>query len=805
MKRTKRSQTDQNAVLIRRYRKARAFADLTLRSASGKSIFSTKEKISPRNVHEFYPPEGNAKIVRKIVEDMGLRVVSQDRITISVSAPLEDFQKIFGVKLTIKRYFPYAVPKKQRMPDKKGCGVELLCRGQKDLPVPPSLQAFVERILLPGRVVFCESATPPTPGYHHLKVPADVARHINAIACHHRGFNGTGIRLAMPDQGTYSHAYYTAQGYSITFDDSAYDGTADTKGHGTAIAANALAAAPAVSFFGVRNGSFLTSGIACFNRAVELNPHVITVSWGTGEENVGLRTAVSQAINGGITVCCACGNGGDVVFPSSMPEVVSVGGAFADANDQLQASSYASSGQIPASDPGRQMPDLVGLVGQGPKGVYITLPIESGFKEDDAFGGGQFPDSDETAKDDGWLVASGTSSATPQVAAAACLLMQKDPSFQGQPAVVKQRLMETAIDVNAGSSASGEAAAAGADNATGAGLVDAFVAINLVDLWVRCNELERGIVPKLSPIYVSPDIKVLSSPLGNPDAQFDAAAHIPMPTYGNTFYVYIKVHNRGILPASHVTVGFFYADPSTLISYPEDWNDGQTGNPALGTITVDGLATNLFIIDHIERRGSRVAGPFAWTPPDPTTATQVGTLPNGKKYGHFCLLTRTECAQDPIHWMGGDWNSLALDNNLGVRNLSVVQPDLVFPLTVKPALKARDCALIIDTHTLPKHLVAWFMVRESMQKRFTLVADATKQKLTVVRPKDQRGFVHVGVPSRVRLKVDLAGHEKVTIRSWITAEKAGQKPVPPKQTRGRVYLTQYADGVEVGGLAVEVR
>ena len=323
MKRTRRSRAHRIAVLIRRYPKARAFADLTLLSANGKSIFTTKEKINPRNVHEFFPPKENAAIVCKILEGMGLRVIAQDRITISVSAPLADFQKAFGVQLTIKRYFPYAVPRKQRVSDEKGCGAEIFYKGKKELPLPPPLQPYVEKINLPKRVLFCESPSPPSPSYHHLIVPNDVARQINATASHHRGYHGEGIVLAMPDQGTYSHAYYSAQGYNILVDDSAYDQSAEKKGHGTAIAANALAIAPAVNFIGVRNGNAITSALAAFNGAVAHNPHVITVSWGIEEDDANLRSAFAQAIGNGITVCCACGNGGPLVFPSSLPDVIS--------------------------------------------------------------------------------------------------------------------------------------------------------------------------------------------------------------------------------------------------------------------------------------------------------------------------------------------------------------------------------------------------------------------------------------------------------------------------------------------------
>ncbi|MBA7494572.1 hypothetical protein ES702_05149 [subsurface metagenome] len=93
------------------------------------------------------------------------------------------------------------------------------------------------------------------------------------------------------------------------------------------------------------------------------------------------------------------------------------------------------------------MPDVVRMVGQSSHGIYITLPIEPGFKEYKEFGGMSFPDNDETAEDDGRLVVSGTSSATPQVAAVPCLLMEKDPSFLMNPNAVKQRLIESAVDI----------------------------------------------------------------------------------------------------------------------------------------------------------------------------------------------------------------------------------------------------------------------------------------------------------------------------------------------------------------------
>ena len=380
MKQKRQSNDPKIAALIRRYPKARAFAHVTLLSASGRSIFTTKEKIAPKNVHKFFPPEGNAEIVSKILESLGLRVIAQNRITICVSAQFEDFQNAFGVRLTAKQYSPYITQLSQKVTKVKSSALELFHNRRKELPIPSALQFYVEKITLPGKVILLdEDPDPPNPRYHHLKVPSDVARQVNALACHHRGYLGRGLVLAMPDFGTFQHAYYARRDYHIDVDLSAFDDTGvgiwseeygmvfpvGYFGHGTAIAANAQSIAPLGRLIGVRQGDAIFTPLCSFISAADHNPDVITISWKLGAEDPeipSLRTAIAQAIRDGITVCCACGNKGPVAFPSSIPEVISVGGAYADEQDALQASTYASSGQLPAIDLGRQMPDLVGMV-----------------------------------------------------------------------------------------------------------------------------------------------------------------------------------------------------------------------------------------------------------------------------------------------------------------------------------------------------------------------------------------------------------------------------------------------------------
>ena len=737
-------------------------ADVTLRSASGKSIHDREARIDSKTVREYLPPDGAADQAVEILQGMGFRIIAKGKITINIAAPIEEFQKILGVKLTAKRFYPYSVPPKKRVPDSKGCGVYFEFEGGKRLPIPEQLAGLVDAIHLATPAVFCQSPDPPSPAYFHLKVPDDVARMVDAIQCHNHGLDGTGVRLVMPDQGTFDHPYYTARGYDITLDESAYDDTADNGSHGTAIAANALAVAPGVEFIGVRNGKKISSATAAFQQSVAHDPDVISISWGTASDVPDLRAAIALAIGDGIAICCACGNGGDVCFPSSMPELISVGGTYADEQDALQASTYASSGILAGVDPGRQMPDLTGFVGQGPNGVYITLPCHPNSDEDHAFAGGAFPDSDETAADDGWLVASGTSSATPQVAGAACLLIQKDPAaFRGHPAAIKQRLMETALDVTTGNSASGEPAAAGVDNATGHGVVDAFIALNRVDAWIRDNGQDRGLVPCKGAHWVSPDIKVLAAALANPDADFGAAVHVDRPVYGTAYHVYVKARNRGVDPANNVSVGFYYADPSTFNAFPADWRDGQSGDPAQGSITVGGNPTNIFSLASIPAKDARVAGPFLWQPPEPTSATQVETESDGRQRGHFCLLTRIDCAADPITLPGGAQSTVWRDNNIGMKNLWVIEPGMTYPLLIGHVPEAKMSRLVITTDGLTAlHRVSFDVPREafipeSLRAKYLAVRQIGRDRLAL-------GLTHAG-----KFALVLANREKMLIRCRI--------------------------------------
>ena len=148
-----------------------------------------------------------------------------------------------------------------------------------------------------------------------------------------------------------------------------------------------------------------------------------------------------------------------------------------DSDESLRASDYASGFTSPIYA-GRKCPDLSGLVGMRPSAAYIMLPLEPGDSIDTGSAGGTHPSKDETASNDGWAAFSGTSAAAPQLAGVAALIKQACSRLN--PATVRTVLMSTARDVTTGScnpAAGPNAAGPGFDLATGAGLVDAYKAV----------------------------------------------------------------------------------------------------------------------------------------------------------------------------------------------------------------------------------------------------------------------------------------------------------------------------------------
>lgn len=458
------------------------YFEAVLRSETGASMFEDEDRLEPDTLDEFRPPRGRATRAAAALEGLGLRVRHVGSFSISGEAPRERWEEVFGTQVEVRDHsLSEAHPELGRLS---------YLSHVADVPftLPAELEDLVERAYPQLPPVFLESALPPRVDYHHLRVPADVGMILRAPRVHQADVTGRGVLVGMPDTGFYRHPFYGWHGYNYqaTLAPDATQIERDAVGHGTAEAANVFATARDVDFVGVKMGGNAT---LAFKTASDLHPAVMTNSWGYNLPGVKtlpnflkpLEAAVLEAVRDrGITVCFSAGNG-HIAFPAMMPQVIAVGGVHAletlvGDDFELEASDYASSFDS-LIYPGRHVPDVCGLVGMQPRGIYIMLPVEPRDAIDTSLAGGSFPNGDETADDDGWAVISGTSAASPQVAGVCALLKQVQPALS--PGLIRSILRASARDVKVGKSNNGQPAGEGHDGATGAGLVDAHAAYTL--------------------------------------------------------------------------------------------------------------------------------------------------------------------------------------------------------------------------------------------------------------------------------------------------------------------------------------
>ncbi len=459
----------------------RVYFEAVLQSKTGRSMFAPEEFLEPDNLEEFVAPPGRGIQAATILQSLGFRVQHVGTFSISGDGPRELWEQVFGTQVEQR-----SQPLNEAHPE---LGEVSYWSHMARVPftVPENLADLVERAYPQRPPTFFESPLPPRVVYHHLRVPADIAMVLRATPVHKLDVTGKGVLVAMPDTGFYKHPFYAWHGYNYnaTLSPDAINLEQDSIGHGTAEAANIFANAPDIDFVGVKMGGNAT---LAFKTASDLHPAVMTNSWGWSIPGaplpnflIPLEAAVLDAVkNRGITVCFSAGNG-HYGFPAQMPVVIAVGGVYAHEglvgdDFQLEASNYASSfdSQI---YPGRHVPDVCGLVGMKPRGIYIMLPVEPNDAIDQGLAGGAYPNRDETAPGDGWAVISGTSASSPQIAGVCALLKQVQPGLS--PGLIKAILRASARDVKLGQSAMNQPAGDGHDGATGAGLVDAYKAYQL--------------------------------------------------------------------------------------------------------------------------------------------------------------------------------------------------------------------------------------------------------------------------------------------------------------------------------------
>lgn len=459
------------------------------------SVFGEPTGPLPGSSEAYHAKRADRNRVRRDLEKSGFTLCAESPLGFAVAGKPEAFEDLAGGTVEVK----------ERLMQAEGGRVRYVThldivgdRQPKTLGVARarSKTARIDGILLERpRILMAmfPSPLPPTPGRFHLRVPDDVATGLGAHQAHQQGLRGDGVLVVMPDTGQYRHPYFTAHHYALQKPITVVPGTSPSKdpvGHGTGESANVFATAPGAVLQPIRASNTagnLVGAIAGFLKAKELNPKIITNSWGGDSDyppssgpdqfDLALALEIQHAIEQGILVVFSAGNSQFSIEPQ-VPGVLAAGGVYMSATMELRASNYASGYQSPWYQ-GVTVPTVCGLVGLLPRAQYIMLPIPRACEIDldESQPTSEDPSTDGTAPNDGWALFSGTSAAAPQVAGVAALILSAKPGLK--PAQVIEAMSNTAIDITTGRCHPrfNNLAAVGRDTATGSGLVNAAAAV----------------------------------------------------------------------------------------------------------------------------------------------------------------------------------------------------------------------------------------------------------------------------------------------------------------------------------------
>lgn len=453
------------------------------RTRSGEPLQQTRGTLHRSKLNEYRPDDHSRDRAVDYLERIGLEVVRRGRFGITVRGPAALVSEVVGEPLKLFSSPRVNTARSMRMlaaADEAPSAFDLYAAPEKSLSVRSKLMdAIDDFVFIPPPLYFAPAAAPPALNYHALDPEA--IRNLLRVP---DGVTGKDVRVAIVDTGFFQHPYFATNNLSLTPTSMPGGPPADVDdyGHGTAIALNLFAVAPEAAVFGIKQSDPPQDAIEF---AAEQGAKIISCSWGWNYEQTFpvLEATIRSLIeDDGIIMLFAAGNG-QYAWPGSMPDVLSIGGVYADDTNHLKASNYAS-GFNSSYYPGRRVPDVSGLVGQVPRGVYIPMPTQPGCEMDVSFAAASYPDGDDTGSNDGWVVASGTSSATPQIAGVVALLLERAASLN-QPrqldlASVRDILERSAQPVQEGRNAFGFPADGHPNVACGFGLVDAAAAVALL-------------------------------------------------------------------------------------------------------------------------------------------------------------------------------------------------------------------------------------------------------------------------------------------------------------------------------------
>jgi len=451
------------------------------KTVSGKPIQDQIGLLNDDNLKDFHPDMGCREQAISKLESEGCKLIRRGRFSVTMSGPAAVVEKLIGTKLVVQARARRTTLRSSQMfaTDFDPPMVhDLFVAPPTSLSVPTTASADVDHLVfIPPPVYFAPSPNPPRVGYHHVD-DAAIRRILNVPA----GFDGNGVRVAMVDTGFFPHPYYSTRNlkFSPTPTTAAPRPQVDDYGHGTAVAYNVFATAPKAELLGFQQTDPPQDAL---EDAAAAGVDIISCSWGWDREQVFplVQASLLSIIAEGKIVLFAAGNG-QYSWPGSEPNVISIGGVYSDGQGSLQVSNYAS-GYMSGMFPNRRIPDVYGLCGQRPKAIYIVMPTQPANTMDDEFStGGAFPNGDETTASDGWLAASGTSSATPQIAGVVALMVQKARAAGRtlNPADAKDALARSCRPITTGRNAMGFPPVGQPNTAVGFGLVDATAALNLI-------------------------------------------------------------------------------------------------------------------------------------------------------------------------------------------------------------------------------------------------------------------------------------------------------------------------------------
>ncbi|MBI4672117.1 MAG: hypothetical protein HY741_10685 [Chloroflexi bacterium] len=296
-----------------------------------------------------------------------------------------------------------------------------------------------------------------------------------------------------------------------------------------------------------------------------------------------------------------------------------------------------------------------------------------------------------------------------------------------------------------------------------------------VDLYVRDNNADTGLVPTTGVTFESPDIHLYK----------DAARSEERlnPEYGEDNYVFVTVHNAGTKASNQFTVELYWADPGTNLLFPDAWHaDGISSATNGNAIAGSGVPPN---------EGALDIGPFVWRPPSPETLVRGD--------GHFCLFARVLSDEDPIMH---ETNVLEreYENNLAQLNVTVVDEigngEDSFPIIIGPGGSQVDVKL--DPGQLPQDGGKVYL---RLRSRFLEGAKLRGIKVSETTPGGQ-------ITTLVCKSSGPYILENLQFAKGEVCEAELQLRLPAKGKEGATYpvrVTQTIDGRPVGAVTVVAR